>query len=86
MENGMYLSSFEKSSTSKMVAVWLKTDDQLQYMGTLKGRRTTLVDPKEITGRPKRNFQCCGDFHIETFKGDSGFIFRYAFSIPYVHT
>ena len=61
------------------VAAWLKTDDQLQYMGTLKGRRTTLVDPK-------RNFQCFGDFHIETFKGDSGFIFRYAFSISYVHT
>eukprot|EP00435_Cladocopium_sp_Y103_P020466 s1075_g5.t1 len=30
------------------VAVWMKTDDRLQYMGTLKGRRTTLVDPKEI--------------------------------------
>jgi len=30
------------------VAVWMKTEDRLHFMGILKGRRNTLVDPKEI--------------------------------------
>ena len=31
------------------VAVWMKTEDRLHFMGILKGRRNTLVDPKKFS-------------------------------------
>ena len=40
--------TFQQQQQQPGVAVWLKTDDRLQYIGTLKGRRTALVDPKDF--------------------------------------